>query len=88
MLLNSATWLNFDTMPCVKIINGVKLYIYMRDHNPPHFHAMIAEYEELIVISDLSTYSGSIPSRHRKKVINWAPNNKSYLNSEWNRLND
>ena len=59
----------------------------MRDHNPPHFHAVIAEHEELIVISDLSTYSGSIPSKYRKKVIKWAINNKKYLKSEWDKLN-
>ena len=58
-------------MPCIKIIDGIKIYVYARDHNPPHFHALIAEYEELIVINSLETYSGEIPSKHRKKVIQW-----------------
>jgi len=42
-------------MPCIKIIDSVKIYIYARDQNPPHFHAIVAEHEELIIISDLST---------------------------------
>lgn len=74
-------------MPCIKIIDSIKIYIYARDHNPPHFHAVVAEHEELIVISDLSTYSGSIPRTHRRKVIGWASSNREFLNSEWDRVN-
>ena len=29
---------------------GVKIYVYDFDHNPPHFHARYAEYEVLVVI--------------------------------------
>lgn len=35
-------------MPCLKIIDSIKIYIYVRDHNPPHFHTIVAEHEELI----------------------------------------
>ena len=75
-------------MPCIKIIDSIKIFIYARDHNPHHFHAMISEHEELIRISDLSTYSGSIPNTHRRKVIEWASENQDYLISEWNRFNE
>jgi hypothetical protein len=74
-------------MACIKIIDGIKIYIYTRDHNPPHFHAIVAEHEELIVIADLSTYTGKIPTKYRKKVISWAEENKEFLNREWNKLN-
>ena len=74
-------------MPCIKIIDSIKLYIYSRDHNPPHFHAIYAEYEELIEINTLNTYTGSIPKTQRKKVINWASNNKDYLEAKWNEFN-
>lgn len=74
-------------MACIKIIDGIKIYIYTRDHNPPHFHICIAEYEELIRIEDLSTFSGEVPKKYRKKVINWASGNSAFLNREWNKLN-
>ena len=74
-------------MPCIKIIDSIKLYIYSRDHNPPHFHAIYAEYEELIEINTLNTYTGSIPKTQRKKVINWVSNNKDYLVAKWNEFN-
>ncbi len=74
-------------MPCIKIIDSIKIYIYARDHNPPHFHAIIAEHEELISIADLSTYTGSIPGVHRRKVIKWASANIEFITAEWNRVN-
>lgn len=74
-------------MPCIKVIDSIKIYIYSRDHNPPHFHVLIAEYEELIIIEDLSTYSGNVPSKYRKKVIDWAKENQTFLMKNWTLLN-
>lgn len=71
----------------VKIIDGIKVYVYARDHNPPHFHIIIAEFEEIIVIKTLETYSGEIPIRHRKKIIQWAENNQAYILKQWKKLN-
>lgn len=75
-------------MACVKIIDSIKIFIYQRDHNPPHFHVQIAEFEELIVIETLMTYSGSIPRGYRKKVIEWAQDNQEYLIENWKLLNE
>jgi len=74
-------------LACIKIIDGIKIYIYARDHNPPHFHVYIAEYEELILIEDLTTYSGGLPKKYRKKVMTWAEQNSNFILREWNRLN-
>jgi len=74
-------------MPCIKIIDSVKIYMYRRDHNPPHFHAQYAEYEELIEIKTLETYIGRIPRKQRKKVVNWAKKNQSYLMDKWKEYN-
>lgn len=74
-------------MPCIKIIDGIKVYIYARDHNPPHFHVRIAEYEELIIIESLETYSGEVPKKHRNKIVQWAEQNESYIMKQWNKLN-
>ncbi len=74
-------------MPCIKIINSIKLYIYARDHKPPHFHAIYAEHEELIEINTLDNYSGALPKTQRKKVLNWASNNNHYLMNKWNEFN-
>jgi hypothetical protein len=74
-------------MPVIETIDSIKIYMYFFDHAPPHFHVKYAEYEELIVIETLETYAGSMPKKQRKKVIDWARNNKAYLNQKWNELN-
>jgi len=78
---------NTTQMPVIKILDSIKIYMYFFDHNPPHFHAIYAEYQELIIIETLETYSGSIPNKQRKKVIEWAQENKDYLNKKWEEYN-
>ncbi len=74
-------------MPTIKIIDAIKIDIYMREHPPPHFHAIYAEYEELIEIDTLNTYIGKLPKQQRKKVTDWAVDNKEYLLEIFNQLN-
>jgi len=76
-------------MPTLHIINSIKIDIYSREHLPPHFHALYAEYEILIVIKTLETYTGSLPARQYKMVINWANNEavKTFLLENFKRLN-
>jgi hypothetical protein len=74
-------------MPTVKTIDNVKIDIYSRDHPPPHLHAKFAEHEELIVIETLETYAGKMPKVQRKKVIDWAADNKPFLLEIFNKLN-
>lgn len=74
-------------MPCIKIIDSIKLYVYANDHNPPHFHAIYAEHEELIIIDSLKTYIGQIPNTQKKKVVEWASKNQEYIMNQWRKLN-
>jgi hypothetical protein len=74
-------------MPTLKIIDNIKIDIYSRDHPPPHFHVKFAEFEELIEIETLETYAGKIPKVHRKKVTDWALENKLFLLGVFNKLN-
>ena len=74
-------------MTTIKIIDSIKIDVYSREHPPPHFHAIYAEYEELIVIENLSCYAGELPSTKRKKVIEWAKTKKDFLHENFKRLN-
>jgi len=74
-------------LPTLKIIDSIKIDVYSREHPPPHFHAIYAEYEELIVIRTLSTYAGSLPKNQRNKVIKWAKSKQDYLILNFQRLN-
>lgn len=70
-------------MPIVHLIDSIKILLYFDDHMPPHFHAQYNEYEVLIVIATLSVYSGSLPSKQLKKVMDWAGENKAFLEGKW-----
>jgi hypothetical protein len=74
-------------MPTIKIIDSIKIDLYSREHPPPHFHAIYAEHEELIEIETLNTYIGKIPGTQRKKVMEWAEDNKDYLMGIFKQLN-
>jgi len=73
-------------MPTIKIIDSIKIVMYFFDHAPPHFHVLYNEYEELIEIRNLETYSGYVPAKQRRKVIKWAEENQNYLMQKWKEL--
>lgn len=74
-------------MPTIKIIDSIKIDVYSREHPPPHFHAIYAEYEELIEIKTLDTYAGFLPKAQRTKVIDWAQEKHEFLLQNFKRLN-
>jgi len=74
-------------MPTINIIDSIKIDVYSREHPPPHFHAIYAEYEVLITINELEIYTGLLPKSQMNKVIKWAKDNKDVLLVNFKRLN-
>ncbi len=74
-------------MPTIKIIDSIKIDLYSREHAPPHFHAIYADFEILITISDLTIYAGKMPNPQLKKIIEWAKMNQEILAENFKRLN-
>ncbi len=70
-------------MPRISSFYGIIIWMYWNDHNPPHFHATYGDYEILIRITDLSIYSGSLPSRAFGLVMEWASIHQSELLENW-----
>lgn len=66
--------------------DGIRIYMYPRDHNPPHFHAYYAEYEVLININTLDILVGDLPGKQLKRVIKWARLVQNELLNEFIRL--
>ena len=59
-------------MPRICSFYGIVIWMYWDDHDPPHFHATYGEFEILIRISDLSVYTGELPSRAFGMLMEWA----------------
>jgi hypothetical protein len=56
-----------------------------RDHHPPHFHAIYAEYEAQIVIETLEPLAGELPARALRLVQEWAEMHRAELEANWAR---
>ncbi|HWZ16243.1 MAG TPA: DUF4160 domain-containing protein [Mucilaginibacter sp.] len=72
-------------MPQISFFLGIIIRMFYRDHNPPHFHAVYAEYEGLIDINKLELISGKLPPRVLGLVIEWTALHQEELNENWEK---
>jgi hypothetical protein len=61
--------------------------VYSAEHLPPHFHAIHASEEALLVIADGSVYAGSLPSKELKKARKWLAENRPEVLAVFYQLN-
>jgi hypothetical protein len=61
------------------------VYIYWRDHAPPHFHVEYGDDEVLIVIGDGRIYAVSLPRRALRMVRQWRRLHLAELELAWQR---
>jgi len=70
-------------MPEICRFYGIVIRMYFDDHNPPHFHAVYAEYEARIDINSLGVLSGHLPARALGLVSEWASLHQDELRALW-----
>jgi len=70
-------------MPEISRFYGIIIYIFYREHQPPHFHAVYGEYEALIAIDSLAVLHGHLPPRALGLVIEWATMHQEELKKVW-----
>ena len=75
-------------MPQICTFFGILIYMYPRDHNPPHFHAKYGEFEAMISINNFSVIKGYLPPRALALVIEWTAIHTNELNENWQRMLD
>lgn len=72
-------------MPEISRFYGIGIYMYMNEHNPPHFHVIYQDYKALITI-DGGIVTGSLPRRALLLVYEWLDMHKEELLENWNLL--
>ena len=72
-------------MPEISRFYGIIIYMYMSEHNPPHFHVWYENYKAIITIKD-GTITGSLPRRALNLMYEWLDIHKDELLDNWNRL--
>ncbi|MFQ5734148.1 MAG: DUF4160 domain-containing protein [Planctomycetaceae bacterium] len=70
-------------MPRISEFYGIAVYMYYRDHAPPHFHAIYGEHEAEIEIATLDILAGSLPRRAKSLVTDWAQQHQQELQQNW-----
>jgi len=70
-------------MPRLSAFFGIVIYMYFKDHSPPHFHAVYGDYEAEISIRDLDVLVGSLPRQQLALVLAWATLYQAELLTAW-----
>ena len=55
-------------VPRLSEFYGIAIYMYVVDHNPPHFHAIYGEHEALVEIANGEFVRGGLPRTARRLV--------------------
>ena len=70
-------------MPRISAFYGIAIYMYYRDHAPPHFHAIYGEFEATVSIETGDILDGRLPRRTRSLVSEWTTAHRGDLQTVW-----
>ena len=72
-------------MPTISYFYGIYIRMFVKDHQPPHFHAIYGEHEALVDIETGAVIEGKLPRSARSLVEQWASQHKEALMKNWRR---
>jgi hypothetical protein len=72
-------------VPEVSRFFGIRIFLYYRDHAPPHFHAEYQGVEAKILIADGEPLEGHPPARQMALVRRWARESRNGFLENWGR---
>lgn len=62
--------------------------MFWNDHDPPHFHAIYAEYDAQILISSGEVMGGELPMRAQQLVRTWTHLHREELLENWRKARE
>ena len=71
-------------MPEISKFYGIIIYMYIDDHNPPHFHVWYDDYQAEITIKE-GIVRGEMPRRALRLVFEWLDLHRDELLENWER---
>lgn len=74
-------------MPEISHFYGIVIYMYVSEHNPPHFHVWYNDYKVIVTIEE-GIVKGSIPRRALTLVYEWLDLHKRELMENWELLRE
>ncbi len=71
-----------ETVPIISRFFGIIIYIFWREHQPPHFHAKYGD-EEIIVEIETGKVTGDISKRALSLIQEWRKLYEKELMYNW-----
>jgi len=72
-------------VPRLSYFYGIAIYVYYREHLPPHFHAIYGSHDAEIAIRSRRVLKGYLPKRALALVREWAKLREAELTDAWSR---
>lgn len=69
-------------MPIISRFFGILIYMYWRDHSPPHFHARYGD-EEVVIDIQTGVVLGKISNRALSLIQDWRKTHIDELLEDW-----
>ena len=73
-------------MPELCRFDGIRVFIYPGDHDPPHFHARRADFRVKVDIHTIGVTKGRMPSNVERRLLEWARDHQGELVVAWERV--
>ncbi len=73
-------------MPEISRFFGIIIYMYAKDHLPPHFHAVHNEDEAMFSIETGNVIQGDLPRKQIRLVQAWVELHRQELSENYNLL--
>jgi hypothetical protein len=70
-------------MPTIAYFYGIAIRMYLREHPPPHFHAIYAEHDAVVDIATGEVMDGWLPKTAARLVREWALAHREGLLENW-----
>lgn len=71
-------------MPEISRFYGIIIYMWWKDHNPPHIHVSYGDYDCNISIKD-KVVKGEVPAKIISKVVEWIDLHEDELLDLWDK---
>ena len=72
-------------MPTISVFYGIVIRMFVKDHPPPHFHALYGGYRARVGIATGELIDGELPPRAVRLVREWALMHQPELEANWQR---
>jgi hypothetical protein len=72
-------------VPTISVFYGIVIRMFVKDHPPPHFHALYGGHRARVSIASGEVIDGDLPPRAARLVREWASLRRDQLRANWVR---